>query len=86
MVCIMLTTNQQYEQAWEDYCASLDARSERFHRELQDIKNDNDIHNDHMMECQRAYEMNLLGRDENLDEYHAYWDRLGRWVDKQPVD
>ena len=86
MVCIMLTTNQQYEQAWEDYCASLDARSERFHRELQDIKNENDIHNDHIMEWQRAHEMGLLGRDDDLDEYYAYWDRFCKWVEQQPTD
>lgn len=77
----MYSCKDQWFEAWEEYYAKSDANRERYHREMQDIKNYDMIereHNEYMSRVQSA------GYGDNQDDYESYWNRTLQYYQAQP--
>lgn len=77
----MVSSKDQWFEAWDDYYAKQDDIRERYHQEMQDIKNEPLIeqeHHEYMSKVQAA------GFGEDADAYEAYWSRLFEYYNNQP--
>lgn len=77
----MWSSKDQWFEAWEEYYAKQDDIRERYHNELQDIKNYDLIEHEHNEYMNKVY---LAGFGEDADAYEAYWDRMFEYYNKQP--
>lgn len=82
----MITCSHALDEHLEHTSVNDDAH-ERYHQELQDIKNDALMEQYYHVECSNAERLGLLNHDAHgqpdLTEYHDYWRRLDRYYDNQ---
>ena len=77
----MRSSKDIWFEAWEDYYAKSDSIRERYHREMQDIKNYDLIEQEHSEYMNKVW---LAGYGEDQDEYESYWNRTLEYYKNQP--
>jgi hypothetical protein len=77
----MRSSKDIWFEAWEDYYAKSDSIRERYHREMQDIKNYDLIEQEHNEYMNKVW---LAGYGDDQDEYESYWNRSFEYYKNQP--
>ena len=79
----MISSKDIWFEAWEDYYAKSDSIRERYHREMEDIRNYDLIEQEHHEYMHKVW---LAGYGDDQDEYESYWTRALAYYQSQPDD
>jgi len=75
----MISSKDKWFEAWDDYYAKSDAKSERYHRELSEAMQEHLIHEEYM---DYLHKVEQSGFDSE-EEYEAYWKRAFKYYETE---
>ena len=78
----MYSSTQQIDDFLDDMFSKQDDIRERYHREMQDIKNEGLIEQEHHEYMNKVH---AAGYGDDQDAYEAYWKRVFDYYEKQYI-